>query len=91
MSARVIQFTAPWCEPCRPVARILAELAPRYPSVAFESVDLDERPDEGARYGVLALPTVVVERDGEIVRRLDGARPRRDYEQALREVVPARE
>ena len=91
MTVRVIQFTAPWCAPCRPVARALAEIAPAYPDVAFDVVDLDEQPDEGARYGVLALPTVVIERDGEIAARLEGARRRGDYEQALAKVVPAGE
>ncbi len=62
-----------------------------YPRVAFDVVDLDERPEEGVRYGVLALPTVVIERDGEIATRLEGARRRVDYERALAEVVPAAE
>jgi thioredoxin 1 len=91
VSVRVIHFTAPWCAPCKPVARALAEVAPAYPGVSFDAVDLDERPEEGARYGVLALPTVVIERDGEIAARLEGARKRRDYERALAEVVPAAE
>jgi thioredoxin 1 len=85
---RVIQFTAPWCGPCRPVERILDELRPSYPQVEFVRVDVDAEPETGARYLVLALPTVVVERDGERVATIDGARPRRVYEQALREVVP---
>ncbi len=87
----MIQFTARWCAPCQPVARALAEVAPTYPGVAFDVVDLDEQPEEGARYGVLALPTVVIERDGEVAARLEGARRRVDYERALAEVVPAAE
>ena len=91
MSLRVLQFTAPWCAPCKPVERILAEIAPRYPEVEFVSVDLDADPALGARYGVLALPTVVVERGGHVLATLDGARRRDEYERALAEVVPAAE
>ena len=87
----VLQFTAAWCSPCRPVERALRQLAPRYPSVRFSWVDLDEQPALGAQYGVLALPTVVVLRDGAVLRTIDGARSSRVYERALAEVVPAAE
>jgi thioredoxin 1 len=85
----VLQFTAPWCGPCKPVEALLAELAPRYPGVRFSKVDVDAEPETGMRFGVLALPTVVILRDDEPVVVLDGARKRGDYERALAEVVPA--
>ncbi len=85
----VLQFTAPWCGPCKPVEALLAELAPRYPSVRFSRVDVDAEPETGMRFGVLALPTVVILRDDEPVAILDGVRKRGDYERALAEVVPA--
>lgn len=84
---RLVHYTAPWCAPCKAVARTLAELAPAYPQVDFAEVDIDVEPTAD----VLALPTVVVLRDKEIVARLEGARRRRDYERALAEVVPAAE
>jgi thioredoxin 1 len=88
---RVVQFTAPWCGPCKPVARALAELAPAYPQVEFSEVDVDADVEAGVRNDVLVLPTVIVFRGGEAVARLDGARGKKDYERALREVVPAGE
>jgi thioredoxin-like negative regulator of GroEL len=69
------------------VARALGELAPAYPQVEFSEVDVDAEPTPD----VLALPTVLVLRDGEVVARLEGARRRRDYERALAEVLPAAE
>lgn len=84
---RVVHFTAPWCAPCKAVARALAELAPAYPDVAFEEVDVDAEPTTG----ILALPTVHIVRDGEVLVRLEGARRPADYERALAEVVPAPE
>jgi thioredoxin 1 len=85
----VLQFTAPWCGPCKPVEAILRDLEPRYPSVRFAQVDVDAEPETGMRFGVLTLPTVVVLRDGEPVTILDGARKRTEYERLLAEVVPA--
>jgi thioredoxin 1 len=87
----VVQFTAPWCGPCKPVARALAELAPSFPEVEFSEIDVDADVEAGVRHDVLVLPTVLVLRDGDVVARLDGARGRADYERALREVVPAAE
>ncbi|HET9674770.1 MAG TPA: thioredoxin family protein [Gaiellaceae bacterium] len=85
----VLMFTAPWCAPCKPVARALADLAPRFPSARFAEVDVDDEPETGMRFGVLTLPTVVILRDDEAVAVIDGARPRADYERALEEVLPA--
>jgi thioredoxin 1 len=85
----VLMFTAPWCAPCKPVKRALDELAPKFPSVRFAEVDVDNEPETGMRFGVLTLPTVVILRDDEAVSVIDGARPRADYERALEEVLPA--
>jgi thioredoxin 1 len=85
----VLQFTAPWCAPCKPVEAILHELEPNYPGVRFSKVDVDAEPETGMRFGVLTLPTVVVLRDDEPVAILDGARKRAEYERVLAEVVPA--
>jgi thioredoxin 1 len=88
---RVVQFTAPWCGPCKPVARALAELAPSYPQVEFSEIDVDEDFEAGARHQVLVLPTVLVLRDDDVRARLEGARRKNDYERALGEVVEAGE
>ena len=88
---RVVQFTAPWCGPCKPVARALAELAPAYPGVEFSELDVDADFEAGVRHDVLILPTVLVFRGDEVVARLEGARRKRDYERALAEVVEAGE
>ena len=85
----VLQFTAPWCAPCKPVEAILRELEPRYPGVRFSQVDVDAEPETGMRFGVLTLPTVIVLRDDEPVAIVDGARKRVEYERLLAEVVPA--
>jgi thioredoxin 1 len=88
---RVVQFTAPWCGPCKPVARALAEIAPASPQVEFSEVDVDTDVEAGVRHDVLVLPTVIVFRGDEVAARLDGVRGKDDYEQALREVVPTAE
>ena len=87
--AVVVHFTAPWCRPCGTVERILDNLAAAYAHADFVKVDVDAHPELGARFGVLALPTVVLVRDGGPVATIEGARRRETYERALAEVVPA--
>ena len=87
----VVHFTARWCRPCVRVAAALGELAARHPAVRFTELDVEAQPEAAQRYGVLALPTVLLLRDGAIVGRVDGARRKSAYERALREVVPAPE
>ena len=88
---RVVQFTAPWCGPCKPVAKTLAELAPDYPGVEFSEIDVDADFEAGVRHDVLLLPTVLLFRGDEVVARLEGARRKKDYARALAEVVEAAE
>ncbi len=83
---RVLHFTAPWCGPCKPVEAALRELV--RPPAELVVVDVDADPAAAARYRVLALPTAVIERDGEVVATLDGARSRPEYERVLAEVIP---
>ncbi len=88
----VVDFWAPWCRPCDVIEPVLADLAARYAGVVeFARLDVDANPGAGARFGILALPTVIVFAGGDAVVKLLGARPRSDYERALREVIPAAE
>jgi thioredoxin 1 len=70
----VVDFHAAWCAPCRVMSPILAELAEERPDVRFVKVDTDRNQETAVRYGVLAMPTLMVFRGGEPVLTLVGAR-----------------
>ena len=73
----LIDFTAAWCSPCRVLGTVLATLARDYAGRArFVAVDVDAEPMLAERFGVRAMPTVVLWRDGHEVGRLVGSRPR---------------
>ena len=74
----LVDFWAEWCPPCHMIAPVLAEIAVDLAGrLTVAKINADENPATAARYGVLALPTLAVFRDGEIVWRAVGARPKR--------------
>jgi thioredoxin 1 len=80
----LVDFTAPWCRPCRVIEPLLEELATEHAgSVKLVSVDVDTNLATPGRYGVLSLPTVVVFVAGEPKATLLGANPKRRYAEAL--------
>jgi len=69
----------------------LEELAKEQNSIQIAKLDVDANPEWATRFDVLSLPTVLVFGGGEVRARVLGAQPRRRFEQALAEVLPAGE
>ncbi|MFW6694460.1 thioredoxin family protein [Streptomyces sp. MAR4 CNX-425] len=73
----LVQFTAAWCPSCKQLTPVLgalaAELGDRIKAVRL---DVDHNPRTTVAHGVLAVPTLLVFRDGEPVRSVVGARSR---------------
>ncbi|MFC7384048.1 thioredoxin [Sphaerisporangium rhizosphaerae] len=74
----LVDFWAEWCPPCRMVAPILEEIAAEYGErLTVAKINFDDHPEIASRYGVLGLPTLNLYRDGEVVRQVIGAKPKR--------------
>ncbi len=79
----LVDFWATWCGPCRMVAPIVEELAAETPDVTFAKVDVDENPDVAMGLGITSIPTLMLFKDGKLVDRLIGARPKQDIKQMI--------
>ena len=74
----LIDFWASWCGPCRMVSPIVDEIAQERTDIKVGKVNVDEQTELAAQFGVMSIPTLVVMKDGKVVNRSVGARPKRD-------------
>ena len=84
----LVEFTAPWCRPCKAIEPFLADLEREHEGrLRVVQLDIESHVATPARYGVLALPTVLLFLAGEVVETIDGAQPRRRYVEAAARVL----
>ena len=77
----VVDCWAAWCAPCRAIAPIVDELAKEYSGkVVFGKLNVDENPETTQRFGVMAIPTLLVMKDGQEVDRVVGVIPKNRIE-----------
>ena len=73
----LVDCWAPWCPPCRAIAKSLAELAEEFQGrVLIAKLNTDDNPVTARSYRILSLPTLLLFRQGQIVASVVGARPK---------------
>ena len=72
----VIDFWAEWCGPCKMLTPILEELDQEMENVSFYKVDADANTDLAVKLQITSIPTIIVYKDGEIIGRNQGAKPK---------------
>jgi thioredoxin 1 len=84
----IIDFWAEWCAPCKQIAPTLKELADEYGDrVKVVKMDIDSNPKTPGDYGIRAIPTILSFKDGKVVEQLQGARPKKDFEEAIKKLL----
>ena len=72
----LLDFWASWCGPCRMVGPIVDEIAGERSDVKVCKVNVEEQRELAAAFKVMSIPTLVVMKEGTIVNRAMGARPK---------------
>jgi thioredoxin 1 len=80
----VVDCWAVWCAPCRAIAPVVEQLAKEYSGkVVFGKLNVDENPETTQRFGIMAIPTLLVMKKGEEVDRIIGALPKIQLESKI--------
>lgn len=80
----VVDFWAPWCGPCRMVAPVLEELSGKMGSgIKFVKLNTDENIQTAQKYQIMAIPSLLVFKNGEEVDRIIGFKPKNQLEEQL--------
>lgn len=73
----LVDFWAEWCGPCKMIAPILEELADEQADkFAIAKLDVDANVATATKFSVMSIPTLLLFKDGEVVARLVGAKPK---------------
>jgi thioredoxin 1 len=84
----LIDFFAEWCGPCRMMAPVLDEVARDYAGkLKVVKVDVDEAEETAARFGVTAMPTFVLVKNGREAFRRIGAAPKSTFLHELQQAM----
>ena len=82
----LVDFWAPWCGPCRMVAPIVEEIAGERPELKVVKLNTDENIQTASEYQIMAIPTLLLFRNGQVAKRIQGAMPKKRLEA---EIEPA--
>ena len=78
----LVDFWAPWCGPCRVVGPVLEEIAEEK-GLRVVKLNVDDNQQTAAQYQVLAIPTMILFRNGQEAKRIQGAMPKKRIEAEL--------
>ena len=69
----LVDFWAPWCGPCQTAGPVIEELAKEHEGkIKVGKLNVDENPKISEKYGILSIPTVIIFKNGEEVKRQVG-------------------
>lgn len=72
----LLDFWAAWCGPCRMLSPIVDEIAEERTDIKVGKINTDEQPELAAAFRIVSIPTLIVIRNGEVIKQSLGAIPK---------------
>lgn len=72
----LVDFWAPWCGPCRMVGPLVDEIAQERSDIKVVKINVDEEAELTKQFQIASIPTLMVIKDGQVVERTSGAKPK---------------
>lgn len=72
----LLDFWASWCGPCRMIGPVIEEIAEERTDIKVGKINVDEERALASRFAVMSIPTLIVIKNGEVIKRSSGAIPK---------------
>ena len=84
----LVDFWAEWCMPCKMIAPAIDQLATDYSGrLKVAKVNVDQESELAAQHSIVSIPTLLVFKDGKVVRQKVGAVPKHELENLVKDLV----
>ena len=84
----LVDFWAEWCGPCKMVAPVLEEIAAENAEkLTVVKLNIDENPQVAREYRIMSIPTLSIFKGGQVVKTLNGAKPKSVIVRELEDVI----
>lgn len=81
-------FYADWCSPCKMQDPIIEELKEKFgEKVKFEKLDIDKNEQIANKFKIMAIPTIIIQKNGEVVNKFIGVTSKKDLENELNNLL----
>ena len=85
----LVDFWAAWCGPCKAIAPTIEALAKEYAGqIRVAKLDVDNNPKSAMKFGIKAIPTMIMFKDGEVSDQITGAVGKAQLEEAIKKALP---